>query len=93
MTYESKKLGARAMESREQLAHDIAAGFLEKAARYAAKYGQENLHDAMQRALANLTAEYRACPEGTAATPEGDAVLLACQITWMTLAADGQRFH
>jgi hypothetical protein len=81
------------MASREQLAHNIAAGFLEKAARYAAKYGQENLHAAMQRALSNLSAEYRASRDGTVANPESEAVLLACQITWMTLAADGQRLH
>ena len=82
------------MASREELAHDIAAGFLEKASHYAAKYGQENLRVAMDKALANLSAEFRATRDSAAAaTPEGEAVLLACQIARMTLAADGQLVH
>jgi hypothetical protein len=82
------------MASRDQLAHHIAAGFLEKASRYAAKYGQENLRAAMEKALANLSAEVCACREGSAATtPESEAVLMACQIARLTLAADGQLVH
>ena len=81
------------MPSREQLAHNIAAGFLEKAAHFAAKHGQENLCSAMEKALANLSADIRVSLDGAPATPESEAVLMACKITWMTLAAGGQQVH
>ena len=46
------------MSHQEQLAHQLAAGFLEQASHFAVKFGQENLHDAMRRALSNLLTDY-----------------------------------
>lgn len=82
------------MASQDRLAHHLAAGFLEKASLYAAKHGQENLHVAMEKVLSSLSEEFRA-NRGVAAAagPEGAAVVLACQIARMTLAADRKRVH
>lgn len=82
------------MASRDKLAHDMAAGFLEKASHYAAKYGQENLHAAMERALAKLSEEFGSNGHSPVASgAESEAVVLACQIARMTLAADRQRVN
>jgi hypothetical protein len=80
------------MASRDELAHHLAAGFLEKASLYAARYGQDNLHIAMERALANLSEEFRA-GDPIARSRESEAVLRACQIARMTLAADRHRVN
>jgi hypothetical protein len=75
--------------SREALAHQLAAGFLEKASLYAAKHGSEKLLEAMDEALASLSEEFRLDRgESPAPREECEAVLLACQIARSTLAAD-----
>jgi hypothetical protein len=82
------------MASQDRLAHHLAAGFLEKASLYAAKYGQENLHVVMEKALSSLTEEFRSNDGADAAAgPESEAVVLACQIARMTLAADRKRVN
>jgi len=77
-----------------QLAHQLAAGFLEQASLYAAKVGQENIESAMKTAIANLIEEVR---QGAPVVPgidlskasaTRDAVLLACQLVTATLTAD-----
>jgi len=80
--------------SQEQLAHQLAAGFLEQASHYAVKFGQENLHDAMRQALSNLLTDY----SGTGAeainvsvdagATTQNVVLLACKMAIATLSAD-----
>jgi len=70
------------------LAHHLAAGFLEVASRYAAKHGQEALRPALEQALANLSAEYGRSDAPESENPEGRAVLLACELVRITLAAD-----
>jgi hypothetical protein len=81
------------MTQQDQLAHELAAGFLEKASQFAAKFGPDNLQDAMRKALRNLQADYtygtldiviETVDPGTARA----AVLRACQIASATLAAD-----
>ena len=82
------------MANRDRLAHTLAAGFLEKASLFAARHGQENLYAAMDKALASVSEEFRiSVGEAAAPNPESEAVLLACQIARMTLAADRQRVH
>jgi hypothetical protein len=77
-----------------QLAHQLAAGFLEQASLYAAKVGQENIESAMRTALANLVEEVRqGVPlvpgiDLSKATATREAVLLACQLVTATLTAD-----
>lgn len=75
--------------SRDALAHQLAAGFLEKAALYAAKHGPERLLEAMDEALASLSEEFRP-DRGAIPAPreECEAVVLACSIARRTLAAD-----
>ena len=75
--------------SRDALAHQLAAGFLEKAALYADKHGAERLLEAMDEALASLSEEFRP-DRGEIPAPreECEAVLLACKIARSTLAAD-----
>ena len=74
--------------SRDDLAHHLAAGFLEVASRYAAQHGQDALRPALERALANLSAEYGRAAPGGEENPDGRAVLLACELVRITLAAD-----
>jgi len=82
------------MSHQEQLAHQLAAGFLEQASHFAVRFGQENLHDAMHRALSNLLTDYSgACAEEisldvSAGPPTHKAVLLACKMAIATLSAD-----
>jgi hypothetical protein len=82
------------MSHQEQLAHQLAAGFLEQASHFAVKFGQENLHDAMRQALSNLLTDYSgACAEEIsldveAGGPSRKAVLLACKMAIATLSAD-----
>jgi hypothetical protein len=85
------------MTPQEQLAHRLAAGFLEKASNFAAQFGQENLHDAMHKALSTLRTDYSGlCAEsGGPGADEGvgntrHAVLLACEIATATLSADSR---
>lgn len=78
------------MSQQEQLALQLAAGFLEQASHYAVKFGQENLHDAMQQALSNVLTDYSGAyteDVGTEGTTR-KAVLLACKIAIATLSAD-----
>lgn len=89
--------GADAMTAQEQLAHRLAAGFLEKASHFAAQFGQENLHDAMRRALTTLQTDYSSiCIERGGPGVEEEfgttrhAVLLACEIATATLSADSR---
>jgi hypothetical protein len=82
------------MQSGDELAHHLAAGFLEKASLYAATHGQDNLHTAMERALAGLMEEFRSRPVGaTDPSPEREAVYRACQIARLTLGADRRRVN
>ena len=82
------------MEFGDELAHHLAAGFLEKASLYAARHGQDSLHTAMERALASLSEEFRSATGGaTDTSPEIKAVLRACQIARLTLAADRHRVN
>jgi len=80
--------------SQEQLAHQLAAGFLEQASHYAVKFGQENLHDAMQQALSNLLTDYSGTATEAinvsvdAGTTTHNVVLLACKMAIATLSAD-----
>ena len=77
--------------SRDELAHRLAAGFLEKASHYAAKHGPESLVEAMDGALAKIIDEYRPDRDDRATVREEcEAVLLACRIARRTLAADGR---
>lgn len=82
------------MSLQGQLAHQLAAGFLEQASLYAAKVGQENIESAMRTAIANLMAEVRqGAPlvpgiDLSKATATREAVLLACQLVNATLTAD-----
>jgi hypothetical protein len=85
------------MTPQEQLAHRLAAGFLEKASHFAERFGQENLHDAMRRALSTLQTDYSCiCPENGSPDLDDDlgaarhAVLLACEIASATLSADSR---
>ena len=83
--------GADVIGSRDELAHQLAAGFLEKASLYAARHGQESLQAAMDKALGALRAEYELSEHDRAARVESEAVLLACEITRITLAANGRQ--
>jgi hypothetical protein len=85
--------GADVITSRDELAHQLAAGFLEKASLYAAKHGQESLLVAMEKALGALRAEYQPSEEDRAERIESEAVLLACEIARITLAANGRQAH
>ena len=77
--------------SRDDLAHHLAAGFLEVASRYAAKHGQDALRTAMEQALANLSADYGRTGDPDAEEgPERNAVLLACELVRITLAVDAR---
>jgi exoribonuclease R len=82
--------GADVITSRDELAHQLAAGFLEKASLYAARHGQESLQSAMDKALGALRAEYQLEHDRTDRV-ESEAVLLACEITRITLAAHGRQ--
>jgi hypothetical protein len=82
--------GADVITSRDELAHQLAAGFLEKASLYAARHGQESLQSAMEKALGALRAEYQLEHDRTDGA-ESEAVLLACEITRITLAANGRQ--
>jgi exoribonuclease R len=83
--------GADVIGSRDELAHQLAAGFLEKASIYAARHGQECLQAAMEKALGALRAEYELSEQDRAARAESEAVLLACEIARITLAANGRQ--
>lgn len=77
--------------SRDDLAHHLAAGFLEVASRYAAQHGQDALRTAMEQALANLSADYGPAEDpGAEERPERKAVLLACELVRITLAVDAR---
>ncbi len=91
----NQQAGADAMTPQEQLAHRLAAGFLEKASHFASQFGQENLHDAMRKALSTLQTDYSGMRiESGSPDVDGDfgttrhAVLLACEIASATLSAD-----
>ena len=93
----NQNAGADAMTPQEQLAHRLAAGFLEKASHFAAQFGQENLHDAMRKALSTLQTDYSGLrAESDGLVVDGDsgttrhAVLLACKIATATLSADSR---
>jgi hypothetical protein len=61
------------MSHQELLAHQLAAGFLEQASHFAVKFGPENLHDAMHRALTNLLTYYSgACFEEISVNADGE---------------------
>jgi hypothetical protein len=82
------------MSHQELLAHQLAAGFLEQASHFAVKFGPENLHDAMHRALSNLLTDYSgACVEEISLNADGEpttrkAIVLACKMAIATLSAD-----
>jgi hypothetical protein len=83
------------MTAQEQLAHRLAAGFLEKASHFAERFGQENLHDAMRKALSTLQTDYSGLAAASGSLEVQDdggttryAVLLACEIATATLSAD-----
>jgi hypothetical protein len=82
------------MTTHEQLAHQLAAGFLEQASAYAAKFGKDRLLNDMLKALSNLQTEYASSFAGEIGLLEADpqtardAIILACEITKATLSAD-----
>jgi len=82
------------MSHQEQLALQLAAGFLEQASHYAVKFGQENLHDAMHQALSNLLTDYSGASAEAislnvdAGATTQKAVILACKMAIATLSAD-----
>ncbi len=82
------------MSLQGQLAHQLAAGFLEQASLYAAKVGQENIETAIKTAIANLMAEVsQGAPvvpgiDLSKATATRDAVLMAFKLVTATLTAD-----
>jgi hypothetical protein len=77
------------MSNDVQLAHRIAAGFLEQAALFAERVGPDDLVPAMEKALANLATEMLdGADEPAAGSPERQTILLACRIATATLAAD-----
>jgi hypothetical protein len=83
------------MSSGIQLAHRIAAGFLEHASSFASKVGQDDWETAIQAALANIKTEVlsgsivdQSVIQFGFSEDEREAVLLACQIASATLAAD-----
>jgi hypothetical protein len=82
------------MSQHHELAHQLAAGFLQKASQFAEKYGQENLDRIVEQALTNIVNDCFCEVElGSEADVAREALIAASQIVHATLAADARTVH
>jgi hypothetical protein len=86
--------GGSSVSQHQELAHQLAAGFLQKAAQFAEKYGQDNLDRIIEQALSNIVNDCTFdVALGQDAQAAREALLAASRIVHATLAADVRTVH